>query len=223
MKRKGEHLEMNVQQNLEQMLEENKNKSVKPRVLLHSCCAPCSTYVLDYLKDSFQIVDLFFNPNMDSEEEYHKRAEEINYLVQQMNLNGTLENQIQLVIEDYQSELFYSQISGLEDEPERGGRCLVCFRLRLMEAARMAVENQCEYFATTLTISPLKNAAVINQIGEEVASQFGVAYLPTDFKKKNGYLKSTEISKEYHLYRQDYCGCIFSKRESEARYEQKKL
>ena len=223
MKRKGVHLKMNVQQNLERIIEENKDQQVKPRLLLHSCCAPCSTYVLDYLKDSFQIVALFFNPNMDSDEEYQKRAEEMTYLVQQMNLNGVSDNQIQLVIKEYQSELFYSQIRGLEDEPERGGRCLVCFRLRLMEAARMAVENQCEYFATTLTISPLKNATVINQIGEEIASQCGVAYLPTDFKKKNGYLKSTEISKEYHLYRQDYCGCVFSKRESEARYEQKKL
>ena len=214
---------MNAQQKLDLMLEENRLKHVRPKLLLHSCCAPCSTYVLDYLKDSFQIVDLFFNPNMDSTLEYQKRAEEMSYLVQQINQYQLLDQQVQLEIEEYQSELFMDQIRGLEDEPEKGGRCTVCFRLRLMEAARAAIEFQCDYFATTLTISPLKNANLINQIGEEVAKQYGIAYLPTDFKKKNGYLRSTEISKEYQLYRQDYCGCIFSKRESEARYEQKKL
>lgn len=223
MKRKGVSERMNVQQNLDQMIEENKMRQVRPRLLLHSCCAPCSTYVLDYLKDSFQIVDLFFNPNMDSAFEYQKRAEEMSFLVQQINQHQLLEEQIQLEIAEYQSELFFEQIKGLENEPERGGRCAVCFRLRLEEAARAAMEFQCDYFATTLTISPLKNADLINQIGEEIAKKYGITYLPTDFKKKNGYLRSTEISKEYQLYRQKFCGCIFSKRESEARYEQKKL
>lgn len=222
MKRKGA-IEMNAQQELEKLMKKNKEQNVRPRILLHSCCAPCSTYVLEYLKDSFQIIDLFFNPNMDSEGEYEKRAIEMNHLVDVLNQDLSGNEPIELIIKDYQSERFMAQIKGLEQEPERGSRCEVCFSLRLKEAALKALELNCDYFATTLTISPLKNANLINRIGQEIAVEYGISYLPTDFKKKNGFLKSTELSKKYNLYRQDYCGCIFSKRESEERYEQKDL
>ena len=212
-----------IQQNLDQIIQKNKEQNKRPKLMLHSCCAPCSTYVLDYLAESFQIMDYFFNPNMDSIEEYHKRADEMKKLVQMMNLKLPEEKQIGLVVDLYHSELFYERIKGYEKEHEGGERCLRCFELRLEETAKRGVEHHCDYFATTLTISPLKNAIQINQIGQEIANKYGIEYLPSDFKKKNGYLKSTELSKEYQLYRQNYCGCIFSKVESEVRYEQKKL
>ena len=176
----------------------------KPKLLLHSCCAPCSTACIERLKDFFDLTIYYFNPNIDTFEEYQKRLnEQINYC-QKLN--------IKVIGEEHQKELFLSAVSGKENEKEGGARCSVCFNLRLTQTAKKAKEEKFDFFATTLTVSPLKNATLINEIGLEIEKGIGVKYLPTDFKKGGGYLRSIELSKENGLYRQNYCGCEFSKR-----------
>ncbi len=182
-----------------------------PSLLLHSCCAPCSSYVLEYLSRYFRITVLYYNPNIYPEEEYFRRTEEQQRLIREM----PLPNPVQFLEGRFEPAEFYTAIRGLEHIPEGGDRCRACFRLRLDEAARIASERGFDYFTTTLTISPLKNAAALNEIGEALADEYGVRWLPSDFKKKNGYKRSIELSAEYDLYRQDYCGCVFSKRERE--------
>lgn len=177
-----------------------------PHLLLHSCCAPCSSYTLEYLSQHFQITLFYYNPNIYPPEEYRRRAKE-----QQALLNALpLARPVTYLEGDYCPETFYAAAKGYEKEPEGGERCTRCYKLRLHEAAAKAAEIGADYFTTTLTISPHKDAHRLNAIGEGFAKQFGVAFLPSDFKKKNGFKRSIELSREYGLYRQDYCGCLFS-------------
>lgn len=201
----------NFQKELEKIIEKNEKDGVVPSLLLHSCCAPCSSYCLEYLSRYFKITVLYYNPNLYPAEEYDRRVSEQRRLIAVL----PSENEISLVEMRGEPEEFYLAVKGLEHIREGGERCFACFRLRLERAAEYAGKNGFDYFTTTLTISPLKNAAKLNEIGEEVAERFNVRHLPSDFKKKNGYKRSVELSKTYELYRQDYCGCVFSKRERE--------
>ena len=201
----------NFQKELETIIEQNEKDGVVPSLLLHSCCAPCSSYCLEYLSRYFKITVLYYNPNLYPAEEYDRRVSEQRRLIAVL----PSENEISLVEMRGEPEEFYLAVKGLEHIREGGERCFACFRLRLERAAEYAEKNGFDYFTTTLTISPLKNAAKLNEIGEEVAERFNVRHLPSDFKKKNGYKRSVELSKTYELYRQDYCGCVFSKRERE--------
>ncbi len=203
----------NYQRELEAVIKENESKSRVPRLLLHSCCAPCSSYVLEYLSDYFEITVFYYNPNISPAEEYEKRAVEQQHLIREL----PAKHPVHLVVGAYEPERFYAVSRGLEQVPEGGERCFRCFRLRLEEAAKMAAEGGFDYFATTLTISPLKNAQKLNEIGEELSEIYKVEHLPSDFKKKNGYKRSVELSAQYGLYRQNYCGCVFSKRDAEER------
>lgn len=178
-----------------------------PRLLLHACCAPCASYVLEYLSEYFDITLFFYNPNIDSAVEYEKRRAELERLVSEM----PLKNKVDIVDGGYNPQVFLSASRGLENEPERGARCDKCFYLRLEETAKLAKDKTFDYFCTTLSISPHKNAELLNKIGEELAQKYDIPYLPSDFKKKGGYLRSIELSKEYNLYRQSFCGCRFSK------------
>ena len=198
---------INYQKELDRIIENNGD--TKPRLLLHSCCAPCSSYVLEYLSAYFDITVFYFNPNISPESEYVKRVNEVKRLIAEMPSCS----QVRFMEGRYEPQEFYSCAKGLEDEPEGGERCLKCFRLRLKEAARAAKEINADYVCTTLTISPLKNAENLNRIGEEEAESLGIKWLPSDFKKKNGYKRSIELSDEYNLFRQNYCGCVFSKRD----------
>lgn len=182
-----------------------------PRLLLHACCAPCSSYCLEYLSRYFAITVLYYNPNISPREEFEKRAEEVRRLIDKL----PTENPVTLVVDDYDPNEFFDAVKGLEDCKEGGERCFVCYSLRLERAARYAAEHGFDYFCSTLSISPLKNAQKLNEIGEELSEIYKVPNLPNDFKKKGGYLRSIELSREYNLYRQNYCGCVFSKRERE--------
>lgn len=175
----------------------------KPKLLLHSCCAPCSSACLERLNDFFNITVYYYNPNIDTKEEFELRADE------QVRYSSKLG--IETIVVPYRPDEFYGAVTGKELEREGGARCLVCYNLRLSSTAEYAKEHGFDYFATTLTVSPLKNANALNEIGLELAKKTGVNYLPSDFKKKNGYLRSIELSKENGLYRQNYCGCKFSK------------
>lgn len=178
-----------------------------PRLLLHSCCAPCSSYCLEYLTEHFEITDFFYNPNIFPEEEYRHREEELQRLIAQM----PLKHAVTFLPGNYDPKEFFEAVKGLEHVPEGGERCFICYELRLREAARLAAEGNYDYFTTTLTISPLKNAEKLNEIGRKLSAEYGVAFLPSDFKKRNGYKRSIELSKEYDLYRQNFCGCVYSK------------
>ncbi len=196
-----------------------------PTLFLHSCCAPCSSYVLEYLREFFRITVFYYNPNISMEEEYHKRAAEQKRLIQAYNDalasadsshdSGTTAYPISIVEGDYEPEKFYEMSKGLEQCPEGGERCFACYELRLRKTAEHAAAGGYDYFATTLTISPLKNAAKLNKIGEMLSREYDIEWLPSDFKKKNGYKRSIELSAEYDLYRQNYCGCVYSKAERE--------
>lgn len=184
-------------------------------VFMHSCCAPCSSYCMEYLRQYFDLTVFYYNPNIMQETEYRKRVEEQQRLVNCYNQKQGL-NQISFLEGTYDPENYLSAVRGMEDTPERGPRCTECFRLRLEETAKVAKQMEMDYFTTTLTISPLKNAQLINQLGNEIGEKVGIPFLPSDFKKNGGYLRSIELSKEYDLYRQNFCGCDFSKpKESE--------
>lgn len=186
------------------------------RLFLHSCCAPCSSYVLEYLSAYFQVTVFYFNPNISPDGEYRHRLAEQKRLIERFNREG---NRYPILVQEgeYETRRFFDMARGLEDCPEGGERCERCFRLRLEETARQALAAEADYFTTTLSISPLKNAPLLNRIGEELARTYGIPWLPSDFKKKNGYKRSVELSAEYELYRQDYCGCIYSKAERASR------
>lgn len=186
-------------------------EGVVPKLLLHSCCAPCSSYVLEYLSQYFEIILFYYNPNIFPPEEYAKRVEEQRLLIETLSVKYP----IHFVEGRYRQEEFYQAVKGLEKIQEGGERCFVCYELRMRESAVLAKKLGCDYFTTTLSISPLKNAGKINEIGERLETEYGVKHLPSDFKKKNGYKRSVELSSEYGLYRQDYCGCVYSKRERE--------
>ena len=175
----------------------------KPRLLLHACCAPCSSSCIERLKEFFDITVYYYNPNIDGESEYVRRAEEQKRLCE---IDG-----VSYACEKYVPSEFYEKVKGKEDLPEGGERCFICYALRLDKTAEYAKENGYDYFTTTLTVSPLKNADKLNEIGAAAGEKYGVKFLPSDFKKRNGYLRSVQLSKEYGLYRQNYCGCVFSK------------
>jgi len=183
----------------------------RKKLLLHSCCAPCSSYCLEYLSQYFDVTVFYYNPNITEENEYQKRAAEQQRLIDAMNERQ--HTTISYAEGVYEPEEYLAMVRGLEQEPEGAGRCERCFRMRLTKTAEYASDNGFDYFTTTLTISPLKNAHLLNALGEEIGKKTGIAFLPSDFKKKEGYKRSIELSKEYDLYRQNYCGCIFSKRE----------
>ena len=198
---------VNYQAQLDGILSRLEEEKRVPTLLLHSCCAPCSSYVLEYLSRYFSITVFYYNPNISPREEYEKRVQEIRRLIREM----PVEHPVAFLEGKYEPERFYQVTKGLESAPEGGERCFLCYRLRLSEAARAAVEGGFDYFTTTLSISPLKSAAVLNEIGQELAEIYRVPHLPSDFKKRNGYKRSIELSEEYHLYRQNYCGCVFSR------------
>ncbi len=183
-----------------------KSKATKPSLLIHSCCGPCSSYVLEYLSEYFDITILFFNPNIYPYDEYLKRFETQKEIIEKM----PLESDIKIMSCAYDHNEFLGRINGLENEREGGARCTECFRLRLEETAHIAKCNGFEYFTTTLSVSPHKNADILNEIGLLLAEKYNIEFLVADFKKRNGYKRSIEISKEFNLYRQVYCGCEFS-------------
>ena len=204
-------MKINYQLAMERELAEIARREGRPRLLLHSCCAPCSSAVLERLTDWFDLTVFYYNPNIAPEEEFLRRAEEQRRLIAEL----PHAHEIQFRCGEYESEAFEALARGLEDMPEGGERCTRCFRLRLGKTAALAAREGFDYFTTTLSISPLKDAQRMNTIGGELAEQFGVAYLFSDFKKKNGYKRSCELSVQYELYRQDYCGCRFSQMERE--------
>lgn len=199
----------NYQRELNQTIERLVKEGRVPRLLLHSCCAPCSSYVLEYLSEYFSITVFYYNPNIFPAEEYEKRVKEQEALIEKL----PAKHRISFLEGPYEQERFYEMAKGLEREPEGGERCFRCYHLRLLEAAQMARAGGFDYFTTTLSISPLKNVHKLNEIGEKLAWEYGVDYLNSDFKKRDGYKRSIELSKEYGLYRQDYCGCVYSLRE----------
>lgn len=197
---------LNYQRKLDELL---KTISEPPRLLLHCCCAPCSSYVLEYLSEFFDITCFFYNPNISPQAEFDKRAMELERLISAQPHKYP----VSLVVKKYNSEEFFAAVKGLEKIKEGGERCFKCYRLRLEAAAKYAKEYNFDYFCSTLSISPLKNAQKLNEIGEELSEMYKIPHLPNDFKKKGGYKRSVELSAEYDLYRQNYCGCVFSKQE----------
>ncbi len=200
---------MNYQLEMEKIIESEIKRNRVPSLLLHACCAPCSSRVLEVLSDYFHITILYYNPNIFPEEEFDKRLVELQRLVKELKTKYPIE----VYPGRYDPKEFFSMAKGHERDKEGGERCFKCYRLRLEETAKLAKEYQFDYFTTTLSISPYKNSRVLNEIGQELAKQYELNYLFADFKKKDGYHRSIELSKEYHLYRQDYCGCIYSKQE----------
>lgn len=200
---------VNYQKELEKLLKKLEAEGTVPSLLIHSCCAPCSSYVLEYLSQYFRITVLYYNPNIYPESEYTKRILEQQKLIRDMYFKYP----VAFLAGKYEKEKFYEMARGMEELKEGGARCMKCYELRLTEAARQAAAGGFDYFTTTLSISPIKNAQKLNEIGVRVGREYGVEYLMSDFKKKNGYKRSIELSKEFGLYRQDYCGCEFSMRE----------
>ena len=195
----------NFQLTLDGLLRELRAENKRPSLLLQSCCGPCSSYVLEYLSQYFAVTVYYSNSNIWPPEEYDKRLSEQKRLIREASFPD-----VTLLDSRYEPEVFYEAVKGLETEPEGGARCPVCFRMRLEDTAREAKLRGFDYFGTTLTVSPHKNAPLINEIGREIGEKIGVSWLPADFKKRSGYLRSIQLSKEYALYRQDYCGCQFS-------------
>ncbi len=213
----------NYQKELEKILKkvEDYKQECKPRLFLHSCCAPCSSYVLKYLRKYFTITVFYYNPNISEQEEYAKRVAEQKRLIEIYNEEEKSLPTISVVEGEHDTENFLRMAEPLADCREGGERCFLCYALRLNKTARLAKEGGYDYFGTTLTISPLKNAAKLNEIGHALEKELGIAWLPSDFKKKEGYKQSIELSAQYDLYRQDYCGCIYSKQEREREKLQK--
>ncbi|MDE6626925.1 MAG: epoxyqueuosine reductase QueH [Lachnospiraceae bacterium] len=207
----------NFQLKLDQILQNIEHRTKEggyvPTLLLHSCCAPCSSYVLEYLSNYLSITIFYYNPNISALEEYQKRVEEQKRLIKELPVR----NPVSFIEGRHDNDEFLTAIKGLEHLGERSARCYACYRLRLEETAKVAKEQGFDYFTTTLSISPYKNAQWINELGEMLQQEYGVDYLYADFKKKNGYKRSIELSEQYHLYRQDYCGCVYSRIEEEER------
>ncbi len=199
------------QEQLDKIIE---NLNYTPNLLLHSCCAPCSSYCIEYLSNYFNITIYYYNPNISPIEEYEKRKNEQIKFINEFKTT----NKLNIIDSDYNYDDFLNEINGLENEPEGGSRCSKCYLLRMDKTAKKASDLKYDYFATTLTVSPYKNSKKINEIGYLLEKKYKIKYLPSDFKKKNGYKRSIELSKEYNLYRQNYCGCVFSKMERE-KYE----
>lgn len=208
---------INYQKELEKTLQLLEKEGKTPTLLLHSCCAPCSSYVLEYLAAHFRITVLFYNPNIGEAQEYEKRRQELIRLIHQM----PLKNPVSWMESSHSPRQFYEEVPDRKNDREGGASCFACYRLRLEETVRRAKKEGFDFFTTTLSISPLKNAAKLNEIGAELSREYGIPYLHSDFKKKNGYKRSIELSAEYGLYRQNYCGCVFSREEARQRMEQK--
>lgn len=206
-------MKQNYQNQLDEVLQSLSEQAVRPTLLLHACCAPCSSYVLEYLCSHFAITLFFYNPNIFPKEEYDFRAQELCHLLKKMEL----QDQVSIKIAEYRPDDFFAIAKGLESLPEGGSRCAACYRLRLRAAAETARKGNFDYYTSTLSISPYKNAEWLNTIGQEEAARAGVLWLPSDFKKKNGYKRSCELSAQYSLYRQNYCGCIYSKQASQSK------
>ena len=200
---------VNFQKELEKLILKLEHQGKIPTLLLHSCCAPCSSYVIEYLSQYFHLAVFYYNPNISEREEYEKRVEEQKRLIREF----PVKYKVDFLEGTYDNENYNKSVSGLEDCKEGGKRCFVCFDMRLRETAKVAKQGGFDYFTTTLSISPLKNSAKLNEIGHNLGIEYGIEYLLSDFKKKDGYKRSTELSKQYDLYRQNYCGCIFSKNE----------
>ncbi|MDO5401912.1 MAG: epoxyqueuosine reductase QueH [Eubacteriales bacterium] len=196
----------NFQKELERLIQKQEAAGIVPRLLLHSCCAPCSSYVIEYLSQFFLITVFYYNPNISKEEEYRKRVEEQKRFIREF----PAKNKVDFIEGDYDTKSFYTSVKGLEHCKEGGERCFKCYELRLKKTASLAKELSFDYFTTTLSISPLKNSVKLNEIGQQLGEEAGVDYLLSDFKKKEGYKRSIQLSKEYNLYRQNYCGCIYS-------------
>ncbi len=198
----------NYQKELDILTDELSAKGEVPSLLLHACCAPCSSYCLEYLSEYFRITVFCYNPNIHPAEEYSHRVAEIKRLINE----SEYKHPVTVIEGSFEPSDFYNKVKGFEKEKEGAERCFLCYELRLEETAKKAKELGFDFFTTTLTISPLKNAEKINEIGERLGEKYGVAHLPSDFKKKNGYKRSIELSKEHKLYRQNYCGCVYSLR-----------
>ena len=203
-------LNINYQKQLEKLIEDLGDR--RPSLLLHACCAPCSSYCIEYLSRYFDITLFFYNPNITVKDEYEKRAGELRRLTEVMPLSS----KVRVAEGEYEPQKFFEMSKGLENVAEGGERCFKCYELRLRETAAAAKEHEFDYFSTTLSISPLKNAGKLNEIGGRLSEEYGVDYLFSDFKKNNGYKRSIELSKEYNLYRQNYCGCVYSKKQRDA-------
>lgn len=208
---------INYQLEMEREIKRLQAEGKRPLLALHSCCAPCSSAVLERLHEVFELVVFYYNPNISPEAEFRHRVQEQARLIEAMPLR----EDVRMVEGEYDPENFYARVRGYEDAPEGAERCTICFEMRLRRTAEFARSIGAQYFTTTLSISPLKDAARLNAIGGALAEEFGVNYLFSDFKKKDGYRRSCVLSEEYNLYRQDFCGCIFSKREREAARAQK--
>lgn len=200
---------INYQTMMESLIKEHCDVGEIPRLLLHSCCDPCSSYCLKTLSEHFKVTVLYYNPNIYPPEEYELRAREQERFIKEFPTKYP----VTFLEGRFKPQEFYDAVKGYEDIPEGGERCFICYELRLREAAETAKKNNFDFFTTTLSISPLKNADKLNEIGKMLEEEYNVRYLYSDFKKKDGYKKSTEISKQYHMYRQYYCGCVFSKAE----------
>ena len=209
-------MNINYQKKLEELVEQ---LDYTPKLLLHSCCAPCSSRCIEYLSNYFDITILYYNPNISPKSEYEKRKQEqIKFIKEFKSIN-----KLDYMDIGYDYNDFLNISKGLETEPEGGRRCIKCYNLRLEKTAIKAKEEGFDYFGTTLTVSPYKNSKILNELGEELSKKYNVSYLYSDFKKNNGYKRSIELSREYNLYRQDYCGCIFSKMERDEKYAKSKL
>lgn len=206
----------NLQKELELIIKNSEALGIRPKLLLHACCAPCSSHCMEYLNKYFDISIYFYNPNIDNPSEYQLRVEEEKRLISELDLPY----KVNFIEGEYEPKKFHSLVKGHEMDKEGGERCHLCYEMRLLDSAKVAKERGFDYFTTSLSISPMKNSKVLCEIGERISEQVGVKYLPSDFKKKNGYKRSLELSKAHNLYRQNYCGCSFSKRESKERTEQ---
>ena len=204
---------INYQKRLEETIDKETKAGHVPTLFLHSCCAPCSSYVLEYLAEHFNITVFFYNPNITEKDEYEKRKNELKRLISEKPFRYP----VKMIDGDYSPDLFFAMAKGKEHIPEGGERCFACYKLRMEAAAKYAAEHHFDFFTTTLSISPLKNAQKLNEIGEALAEEYGVPHLPSDFKKQEGYKRSIQLSADYNLYRQDFCGCVFSKKEREAK------
>ncbi len=200
-------IKRNYQRELDKLIENNQRAGVTPTLCLHACCAPCMSYCLEYLSNFFKIIVVFYNPNITEEAEYNMRLNEVKRFVAE----NEYKYPVTVIEGDYTPEKFFELSKGLESAPERGKRCLSCYEERLRFTAKLAKKKGADFFATTLTLSPLKNADAINKIGERLSAELDTPYLCTDFKKKGGYLRSIELSKQHNLYRQNFCGCVYSR------------
>ncbi len=209
MNNHNKHLVQNYHLVMLRLIKENCDENKVPRLLLHSCCAPCSSYCLELLSEHFEVTVFYYNPNIYPPEEYHMRAREQERFIEQFPTR----HPIYFVEGTFDTDRFYEMARGMEQLKEGGERCFACYEMRLRESCRYARDNAFDFFTTTLSISPLKNSDKLNEIGEKLEEEYGIAYLYSDFKKQNGYKRSTEISKEYDMYRQYYCGCVFSKKQ----------